>query len=72
MKSVWSYGKDIIMLVLLFLICTSIFYFGLTAMQAEYQNYHRYDPPEGRALKVHNQEGGSIMDRFAIFFRLGE
>ncbi|MCZ0701809.1 hypothetical protein J2T56_000416 [Natronobacillus azotifigens] len=72
MKLIWSYGKDTIKLVILFLLCTTIFYLGLTAMQSEYQNYHRYDPPEGKAIKVMNQEEQSFVDRFAIFLRLGE
>lgn len=72
MKSIWSFGIEVVKLVIIFLVCTSIFYFGLTAMQLEYQNYHRYDPPEGKAIKVSNQNDQSFVDRFAVFLRLGE
>lgn len=55
----------------LFIICTFLFYFGLRTMHAEYEHYHRYDPPEGPAVKVFNEDQG-IIDRFNLFFRLGE
>src|SRR5699024_4610379 len=36
--------------------CTCLFYFGMRMMHAEYEQYHRYDPPEGDAVKVFHSE----------------
>lgn len=62
---------DAIKIVVIFITCTCLFYFGLRAMHAEYEQYHRYDQPEGPAIKVFSEE-----DRFInilhLFFRLGE
>jgi hypothetical protein len=41
----------------------------------EYQNYHRYDEPEGSALKVSNavnEENSSLLDRLMLFYLNGE
>jgi hypothetical protein len=41
----------------------------------EYQNYHRYDEPEGSALKVSSavkEEGSSLIDRLMLFYLDGE
>jgi hypothetical protein len=41
----------------------------------EYQSYHRYDEPEGSALKVSNavkEEGSSLIDRLMLFYLDGE
>lgn len=72
MKYLLSNMKDTLKLVVLFLVCTSLFYFGLRAMEVEYQNYHRYDPPEGKAIKVMQQDQPDWIDRISIFFRIGE
>ena len=72
MKLLVNYIKDTIKLLLLFIVCTSLFYFGLQAMHDEYQDYHRYDPPEGKAIKVIQQDEQPLIDRLSIFFRLGE
>lgn len=72
MQRLLSYIKDVLKLSVLFILCTSLFYFGLQAMYSEYQDYHRYDPPEGNAIKVSNQINQHWVDRFTIFFRLGE
>jgi len=40
-------------------------------MHAEYENYHKYDQPEGPSVKVFNSNE-EIMDRMNLFFRLGE
>jgi len=40
-------------------------------MHTEYENYHRYDQPEGPAVKVFQPDDG-IIDRINLFFRLGE
>jgi len=56
----------------IFIACTILFYTGLRMMHAEYEQYHRYDPPEGRSIKVFNTENQRLMDRLNLFFRLGE
>ncbi|WP_117169302.1 YqzK family protein [Paraliobacillus sediminis] len=72
MKTIMRYTKDTMKLFLLFILCTTLFYFGLRAMEVEYQNYHRYDPPEGKAVKVMQQEQHDWINRLSIFFRIGE
>lgn len=42
-----------IKLIVLFLICTVLFYICLRILQIEYEQYHRYDLPEGPSVKVH-------------------
>ncbi|MFC2948251.1 YqzK family protein [Virgibacillus sediminis] len=66
-RIIWDTFKVFI----IFSACTFLFYFGLQMMHAEYENYHRYDPPEGPAVKVF-QEEGDFLDRLNLFFRLGE
>lgn len=62
---------DFIKIAVIFICCTSLFYLGLQIMYAEYEQMHRYDQPEGPALKVFNTEDG-LIDRLQLFFRLGE
>ncbi|MGM8366690.1 YqzK family protein [Virgibacillus sp. W0181] len=62
---------DSIKVFVIFIACTFIFYFGLRLMHSEYEQYHRYDHPEGPAVKVFSEEE-SIIDRLNLFFRLGE
>jgi arginine exporter protein ArgO len=55
--------------------CTILFYYGIMLVNEEYQNYHRYDEPEGAALKVSNavNEGNSsLLDRLMLFYLNGE
>ena len=55
--------------------CTVLFYYGIMWVNEEYQNYHRYDAPEGSALKVSTntkQENPSWMDRLILFYLNGE
>lgn len=40
-------------------------------MHAEYEEMHRYDPPEGPAVKVFQAEY-DLFDRLRILLRLGE
>jgi len=56
---------------IIFILCTSLFYFGLRFMHAEYEEMHRYDPPEGPAVKVFQAEY-DLFDRLRILLRLGE
>lgn len=66
-RTIW----DMVKVLVIFIVCTFIFYFGLRVMHAEYEQYHRYDTPEGPAIKVFNAED-SLLDRLNLFFRLGE
>ncbi|MCT2537452.1 YqzK family protein [Aquibacillus koreensis] len=72
MKPFLSMIKDTLKIFVIFTACTLLFYFGLRAMHSEYEEFHRYDPPEGKAVKVFNNSGQSVIDRLSIFFRLGE
>lgn len=62
---------DVCKVTIIFLGCTFLFYYGLRAMHNEYEQYHRYDQPEGPAVKVFGEEERFI-DRLHLFFRLGE
>lgn len=72
MKPFFSLVKDTIKIFVIFTACTLLFYFGLRAIHAEYEEYHKYDPPEGNAVKVFNNDRQDFVDRLSIFFRLGE
>lgn len=60
---------------ILFTGCTVLFYYGIMWVNEEYQNYHRYDEPQGAAIKV---SGGSsaeeqgMLDRLILFYMNGE
>ncbi|MFD1039219.1 DUF4227 family protein [Virgibacillus byunsanensis] len=62
---------DTVKIFVIFVACTFLFYFGLRVMHTEYEQYHRYDPPEGQSIKVFNTDQRFI-DRLNLFFRLGE
>ncbi|WP_188453735.1 YqzK family protein [Virgibacillus oceani] len=66
-RMVW----DTIKVFIIFVACTFLFYFGLRIMHNEYEQYHRYDSPEGPSVKVFNADQ-SFIDRLNLFFRLGE
>jgi len=40
----------------IFIVCTILFYYSLRLMQMEYEQFHRYDPPEGPSVKVFKNE----------------
>ncbi|MFJ5715658.1 YqzK family protein [Neobacillus sp. NPDC093127] len=55
--------------------CTILFYYGIMWVSEEYQNYHRYDEPEGSAVKVSNavnEKSSSLLDRLMLFYLNGE
>lgn len=60
----------------LFTGCTILFYYGIMYLNEEYQNYHRYDEPEGAAIKVsnavNNEESSSWYERLMLFYLNGE
>lgn len=63
---------DMIKVTIIFICCTCLFYFGLRAMHHEYEQYHRYDQPEGPAVKVFSEEEDRFLDFLQLFFRLGD
>lgn len=56
---------------MIFIICTCLFYVTLRVIYSEYEQFHRYDIPEGPAVKVFKTEE-RLLDRLNLFFRLGE
>ena len=68
---VWHAAKVFI----LFTGCTVLFYYGIMWVNQEYQNYHRYEEPEGKAVQVSgglSSDGGGILDRLILFYLNGE
>ncbi|MBM7646226.1 dihydrodipicolinate reductase [Scopulibacillus daqui] len=67
---------DTIKVTVLFTICTAAFYFGLKWLDHNYESYHKYDEPSGRAVKVYEPiDSNKKMDwsgRLIEFFRNGE
>jgi hypothetical protein len=54
---------------------TILFYYGIMWLNEEYQNYNRYDEPEGAAIKVSNavnEKDSSWYDRLILFYLNGE
>lgn len=55
--------------------CTLLFYYGILWVSQEYESYHRYDEPEGKAVKVFQMEENkdiSFMERLRFFYQEGE
>ncbi|MCM3760342.1 YqzK family protein [Alkalihalobacillus oceani] len=61
---------------LLFMGCTLLFYYGILWVSQEYESYHRYDEPKGKAIKVFHMENGSgsssWIERLLLFYQEGE
>ncbi|WP_062046502.1 YqzK family protein [Bacillus sp. JCM 19034] len=60
---------------ILFMGCTLLFYYGILWVSQEYESYHRYDEPEGKAVKVFQMEerkGTSFFERLIFFYQEGE
>lgn len=61
---------------LLFGACTIMFYYGIIWVSQEYENYRRYDEPEGTAVKVIQQhesdEESDWLSRLLFFYSNGE
>ncbi|HHY22267.1 MAG TPA: YqzK family protein [Bacilli bacterium] len=60
----------------LFTGCTLLFYYGILWISAEYESYHRYDEPKGKAVKVmqmiEEEEGAAFLPRLLFFYHFGE
>ncbi|MBM7552390.1 DUF4227 family protein [Thalassobacillus pellis] len=72
MKQVMKFVKDTMKVLIIFVLCTSFFYVALRMVHEEYERFHRYDEPQGTAVKVFNQEQIDWTERLSIFFQLGE
>jgi len=70
MKTVWQMVK----VFLLFTGCTILFYYSLVWFHREYEYYHRYDEPEGSAVKASTIESPppDWLNRLLFFYRDGE
>lgn len=70
MRTLWQMVK----VFLLFTGCTILFYYSLVWFNREYEYYHRYDEPEGSAVKVSTIEHTppDWLNRLLFFYRDGE
>ncbi len=61
---------------LLFIGCTILFYYGILWIHDQYENFHRYDEPMGKAMKVMKVEEDPLADgwvaRLLQFYQSGE
>jgi hypothetical protein len=61
---------------LAFTCCTVLFYYGLIWINQEYEDYHRYDEPEGKAVKVfqpfEEENQRKWFERLELFYDIGE
>ncbi|MFN7253078.1 MAG: YqzK family protein [Anaerobacillus sp.] len=75
-KNFFSVTWETIRVFLLFMGCTLLFYYGILWVSQEYESYHRYDEPKGRAVKVvqmsDNIDKNQLLDRLLFFYHFGE
>ena len=60
---------------ILFTGCTIFFYYGIIWINEEYQNYHRYEEPQGTAIKVSaktDNKSMPMLERLILFYLNGE
>ncbi|OIK09485.1 hypothetical protein BIV60_23790 [Bacillus sp. MUM 116] len=75
MVSFFKIAFQTIKVFIIFTGCTILFYYGIMWVGQEYQNYHRYDVPEGAALKVSSEvknENLTWLNRLILFYLNGE
>lgn len=75
MKSWFELVMHTLKVFILFTGCTVLFYYGIMWVNEEYESYHRYDTPEGAAIKVSgtfNKNETSMLDRLKLFYLNGE
>ncbi|MBO1514693.1 YqzK family protein [Metabacillus bambusae] len=68
-------ARDMLKVFILFTGFTILFYYAIIWVNLEYQELHRYDQPEGAALKVTNMvnnEEESWFNRLMFFIDNGE
>jgi len=64
--------QELVKVLIVFTLCTCVFYMALRLVHEEYERQHRYDPPNGAAVKVYKPLEPDWPDRLSIFFQLGE
>lgn len=60
---------------ILFVSFTILFYVGMVWLNQEYEDYNRYDEPDGTSIKVSNSqevESGYWFERLQLFYLNGE
>ncbi|MGM9925937.1 MAG: YqzK family protein [Bacillus sp. (in: firmicutes)] len=75
MKSFINQLVHTVKVFILFVGFTILFYMGMVWMNQEYENYNRYDQPDGTSLKVSSNSmeyESSWMDRLKLFYLNGE
>lgn len=55
-------------LIVLFMLCILLFYYGLRTFHEEYEYYKRYEEPEGKTVKVF-LENNPVVDYVHSFFK---
>lgn len=68
-------AADMIKVFVLFTGFTVLFYYAMIWINSEYENYHRYDKPEGVTLKVASMDGDERdgwFNRLIFFYLNGE
>lgn len=71
LEAVWNGLKILIV----FVACTAMFYYGILFVMAEYQGDHRFDEPEGNAIKVFESDVSqqpTFQERLWHFWQRGE
>ncbi|KZZ86146.1 MULTISPECIES: YqzK family protein [Bacillaceae] len=75
MKRYLQTGLDMFKVFIVFTGFTILFYYAIIWINLEYQDYHRYDPPEGSALKVTKMvenQPDQWLNRLFFFYSDGE
>lgn len=75
--SIFRTFLHILKVLIIFIVCTLFFYFGLIWINQEYENYNRYNQPEGNAIKVSSNEKNAnqevnILERIKLFYHQAE
>lgn len=75
MKTLFNQMFQTFKVFILFIGFTILFYIGMMWINEEYQNYNRYDEPEGTSIKVSSSEDvatSSWIERLKLFYLNGE
>ncbi|MGD6815672.1 YqzK family protein [Metabacillus sp. 113a] len=75
MKRYFRAGFDMMKVFIVFTGFTILFYYAIIWINLEYQDYHRYDQPEGSALRVTKMaenEPDQWLNRLIFFYTDGE
>jgi hypothetical protein len=77
MKSWFHLMIQTVKVFLLFMGCTLLFYYGILWVSKEYESYHRYDEPQGKAVKVFQMDNSDVnssswIQRLLLFYQEGE